>query len=448
MLEDFALIFILILAAASIFRDDAIFTLLYLMAGVFLAGRWWSRRGLETLHSQRSFPQRVFLGEDIPVKIEVQQRGWLPLVWLRLQDHLPPGLGWNGTSRQVVSLAPRGHASLHYQIYASRRGYYRLGPLRMSSGDPFGISGDFSREDNVQALIIYPRVILLSSFKLPSHSPMGALKHHLPIYEDPTRVLSKRDYVAGDSLRRIDWKSSAAVGRLQVKQYEPSISLETMLLLNLNALEYDVHARYDAPELGIVVAASIANWVVSRQQAIGLCTNGLDPLGAEGTFDEMPAAVMAADNMTVIRAAAGAAVEPVLARPLSLGKGQQHLMRLLETLARIETATESKHLLTFLELVHQQRAHLPWGATFVLITGSVDDALFNEIFQARRAGLIPVLILVGNVPGVQATRNKAEFFNISFHHVLNELALDQWRTAAHGFRQPNLSSQPGLGRTQ
>ena len=124
------------------------------------------------------------------------------------------------------------------------------------------------------------------------------------------------------------------------------------------------------------------------------------------------------------------------ARPLKPGKGQQHLMRLLELLARIAPASEEHQAQPFLELVRQQRAALPWGATLVLITGSASDALFNELFQARRAGLIPVILLVGKVPGVQPAREKAGFFKIPFYHLLNELDLDQWRAPSSGIRPP------------
>lgn len=423
MLENFGFFFILILLAAAVLRQDTLFVLLYLVAGVFLAGRWWGRHAIETLVVARSFPDRVFLGEDIPVEIDIRQPGWLPLVWLRVYDQLPPGLGAEGNTRQVTSLAPKGHSQMSYRIYASRRGYYTLGPLRLASGDPFGISGEYTAESAAAPLIIYPRVVMLNSFGLPSRSPMGTLRHHLPIYEDPTRVLSKRDYAAGDSLRRIDWKSSAAVGRLQVKHYEPSIALETMLMLNLNALEYELRTRFEAPELGIVVAASIANWVVTHQQTVGLCTNGHDPLS------EAPDQPVAG--------AAGRPSRLQTASPLMLGRGHQHLMRLLEVLARIAPITElppeaSPQPLSFLSMVHQQRANLPWGTTVVLLTGRADEDLFDEIFLMRRAGLNPVLVLLGVVPGLSDMRQKAEFFKIPFYHVLNELDLDQWRAAGRG----------------
>ncbi len=111
---------------------------------------------------------------------------------------------------------------------------------------------------------------------------MGTLRHHQPIFEDPSRIFGKRPYVSGDSLRRVDWKATASTGQLQVKLFEPSIALETEIFLDLNTEAYEFHSRASATELAIVVTASLANWVVRARQSVGLVTNGLDPLAQDG----------------------------------------------------------------------------------------------------------------------------------------------------------------------
>ena len=93
-------------------------------------------------------------------------------------------------------------------------------------------------------------------------------------------ALRGRDYQPGDSPRRIDWKTSAALGRLQVRRYQPAISVEAFIMLNLSAGEYSRRGRFVAIELGIVVAASIASQLIEQWQAVGLATNGADPLAA------------------------------------------------------------------------------------------------------------------------------------------------------------------------
>ena len=165
---------------------------------------------------------------------------------------------------------------------ADRRGYYPIGPLHLRSGDLIGLTEELDTEGGVDHLIVYPKIIPFAKVKLPSRSPLGTLRHTQPIFEDPSRVRGKRDYVAGDSLRRVDWKATATTGRLQVKQFEPSIALETAIFLNLNADEYAQRTRLDATELAIVIAASLANWIVGQRQSVGLCVNGVDPIGTEG----------------------------------------------------------------------------------------------------------------------------------------------------------------------
>ena len=131
-------------------------------------------------------------------------------------------------------------------------------------------------------LVIYPRIVPFTSVEIPSHSPQGTLRHHLPLFEDPTRVFGKRGYLSGDSLRRIDWKASASSGRLQVKLFEPSIALETFIVLNLNAEDYYYRTRIDSTELAIVIAASVSNWIVGKKQMVGMMVNGRDPLADDG----------------------------------------------------------------------------------------------------------------------------------------------------------------------
>ena len=79
----------------------------------------------------------------------------------------------------------------------------------------------------------------------------------------------------------MDWKTSARIGPLQVRRYEPAIALETAIFLNLDAGDYHQPERHHATELGIIIAASIAVHLVEKRQAVGLLTNGYDPLAED-----------------------------------------------------------------------------------------------------------------------------------------------------------------------
>jgi uncharacterized protein (DUF58 family) len=231
-MSEYLLLFGVVLALiAAILRADFVLTLLYLMLGVYLSGRWWSQRAMQSLSATRSFNRRVFLGERVPVRLRLHNPGLLPVVWLQFQESVPAELSLSGLIRRVISLGPRAEVDIEYTLEGRRRGYYNIGPLSMHSGDLFGIAGELQRVLPATSLTVYPKIIPLTSLKLPSRSPLGSLRHTQPVYEDPTRVQGKRDYIAGDSLRRIDWKASASSGRLQVKLLYPSIDLYKVMFL-------------------------------------------------------------------------------------------------------------------------------------------------------------------------------------------------------------------------
>ncbi len=387
------LLILLILIATGI-QDDFALTLIYLLVGAFGIGLWWSRRSIHQVAYKRTCLQRAFLGEEVEVDLELSNQGWLPLPWVSVEDGLPVALSTAPSFKCVTSLGPRGTTRYRYRLTARKRGYYPVGPLFVSGGDLLGMTEPLQLEGPVQYLTVYPKIVPLHSVEIPSRSPQGTLRHNQPIFEDPTRSLGKRDYAVGDSLRRVDWKSSAATGRLQVKLFEPSIALETLIFLDLNAEDYHYRNRIDSIELAVVIAASVATWVADKQQTVGLRVNGKDLL--------MPDA---------------------LPQYIPPRKGQAQLMRILETLARVEMTEGTP----FPPLVRRQRYHVAWGTTLLVITGQVDDELLDELYQARRAGQNVKLILAGSVAYFKDIRDRAAHFGIPAVSISNERGLDIWR---------------------
>ncbi len=391
---DFLPVLILLMVIAALLREDTVLTIFYLLAGAYLITRLWIGRAMAGVTFRRHFSNRAFLGETIPVEVELKNTSLLPLVWLEMYESLPSELATPGFQRRVISLGGHSRVGIRYLLQARKRGYYNIGPLYLTSGDLFGLTGETNREGSIDHFTVYPKIIPFARVGLPSQFPFGTLKHHQPMFEDPARPFGKRDYRCGDSLRRVDWKATAVLNRLQVKLFEASIALETVLFLNLNSDEYDLHTRFAVTELAITIAASLANWVIGQKQTSGLVCNGLDPLST----------------------AAGPTV-------IQVRKGRSHLMHILDILARIQAASTSP----FTQMIRDQAPLLTWGATLVLITGLLTPALADEILQARRYGLNPVLVLAGPGPIPADTRRKLQHFGVPIYPISDEKALDIWR---------------------
>jgi uncharacterized protein (DUF58 family) len=121
-----------LLVLAAFLRDDFIFSLVYLFAGAYALGYWWSRRALSAIRAKRYFVKKAFIGEEIPIVLEVTNKGILPIVWAQIHDSLPVELSIPNFFRRVVSFGPYERMRFEYSLLARKRGYYPIGPLRFT----------------------------------------------------------------------------------------------------------------------------------------------------------------------------------------------------------------------------------------------------------------------------------------------------------------------------
>lgn len=396
MTETLLLLILAVFGLAVLLRVEFFFYILYLLFGVYFLARAWTSRNLGRLAYKRVFSRRVFLGERIPVELQIANGGLLPIPWLKVSESLPIELKSPASYRQVTSLAPRERVVLRYELNGRQRGYYRLGPLYLSTGDVLGIGDSETRERDSHAdhLTVYPEIVPLHKLGLPSHTPFGTLHSKDRIFEDPTRITGVRDYFPGDSFRHINWKTSASTGKLQVKQYEPAISLETAIYLNLNKGEFQQGGWRRATELAIVVAASIAAHLAEERQAVGLRTNGRDPLAVQdGTIG------------------------------LPVRKGRAHLMGILDILARVQAGPGCP----FVGLLRRESLDLPWGSTAVAITSRESEELFPSLIQMQRRGFNVVLILVAPDRAFRSTRARARQLGIQAYRITRREDMSVWQ---------------------
>ncbi|MEX2236547.1 MAG: DUF58 domain-containing protein [Dehalococcoidia bacterium] len=324
---------------------------------VFLVGglaRAWSHLSLERLSYQRVLPERrAFVGEKLPFSQVLINRKPLPLPWLEVEDRIPNALAPVGRTLKPSYLPNTGllarstalswyeRLTWDYELQCTERGYYKLGPARLRSGDLFGFFRQERQEEQSHEILVLPRMYDLQKMDLKPARPAGELRGRHLLVEDPLRPAGVRDYRPGDSVRRLEWKATARRGTLQSRVFEPAASLELLIALNINTMELSWEG-YDPVllERAISTAASIARDSLEARLATGLVANGSYP-GADRPLRVAPA------------------------------RNRDQLTRILEALAVISPLT-----LTPLEqMLEEQRRLLPSGCSLVLVTALLDRPL-------------------------------------------------------------------------
>jgi uncharacterized protein (DUF58 family) len=355
---------LILFVVAAVLRSELFFYLLYLVVGLQVLARFWLRRGIKQLRWRRRAPAAAWAGERATVELELANDGLLPIPWLTLTESVPAALRNPPTIREVISLGAGERRVLTYTLTGSRRGYYRLGPLSLNTGDVLGLDERTVVGQEQDALTIYPPTLPLPELGLPAALPYGTLPTSRRLFSDPARPSGVRPYQAADGVRRIDWKTTAHAGAPQVRRYQPAIALETLIALAFSREEYGGRYAYDTMERALVAAASIAVHLAERRQPIGFCTTGRD----------------AATNQ--------------VAAPVRVGPGRAHLIDTLGTLGRLEPAQSGD----LAELATGAAAHLGWGSTVIFVTGQRGPDLIGRLLPLRRRGLSVALIITEPTP--------------------------------------------------
>jgi len=359
------------LATGLLINQAGLTVLGALMLSVFGIAWGWNRWALwGVAYERRLSERRAFLGETITLEISVTNRKLLPLAWLHVQDDFPAQLTLldaelapsaqpnRGYLNSLLSLRWFERVRWRLRLCSESRGIYYLGPARLAAGDLFGLLRCDEERAHRDVLVVYPRLYSLEALGLPPKEPFGETRSPLRILEDPGRTVGVRDYGPGDPLKRVHWKATARRQALQVRVYEPTTQRQLLVCLNVSTLPNNWQGIVpEMLEAAVSVAATLAKGGDDCKYQVGLLANGCWPLSDQ----------------------------PLKVLP---GRSPYQLTHILEALAAIQGLPTAR----LADLMMKESAHLPWGATLVVVTAVLEDDLAEAMVRLRVAGRRVVLL--------------------------------------------------------
>ena len=260
-----------------------------MVAVVWMTARLWERYCFRKVSYERKVGRRrAFIGDSIDYSVSLTNDKPLPLIWVEAQDSFPEGLELPGavirganleTNRHhsiTASLLPYQRATWNFKMRCARRGYHRIGPVRMRSGDIFGFSATETRLNAVNDVLVYPRVIDLQNLATSPQHPFGSSRGGLPLFHDTSRARGTRDYQPEDPLKHIDWKATARARGLQTRIFDPSVSMNIIVALNGSTSDYVwLGTNRRLFERAVTAAASAVALADRRGYSYGLISNAV-----------------------------------------------------------------------------------------------------------------------------------------------------------------------------
>lgn len=369
------LVAVLVVLAAAL-RQGSLLLVAALLLILYAVAQLWAKYSLTRLeYSRRLSTSRAFHGDEVTLEISVANRKILPLPWVQIDEELDEQLSLpdsviteasHMTGRIILrNLMPLGwyhKVTRVYRVRCRKRGYFAFGPTMIQSGDYFRFQVQRMQVEDPVYLTVYPRIVPLEELGIRSREPFGDLRLQRHLFEDPVRAASIRDYAPGDPMKRIHWKASARVGRLQTRVFEHTTSTDFAIFLDVRTVKVPLWGEVtQLLEMGAIAAASIASYAVEKGYRVGLYVNHPYPHGGQ-----------------IIRLG-----------PSSHPDQLQHILEALAMVGPAETVSIER-------FVRQESVNLPWVSTLVAVTAVPTPGLVSALSAFHRIGRPVALVIIGS----------------------------------------------------
>ncbi|MFE5308847.1 DUF58 domain-containing protein [Isoptericola sp. NPDC056578] len=203
---------------------------------------------------------RVTVGDPAVGRLDVRNSAARPILPSVME--LPVGRGT--AAFPVPRLRGGGSHEEIFRIPTRRRGVITVGPVKSVRADPIGLLRREVTWTDEQELFVHPQVKNLAG------SSTGYLRDlegrvTTDITDSDVSFHALREYVAGDDLRHIHWKTTARTGTLMVRQFEETRRSHLAVLLSTRVEDY---ANDDEFELAVSVCASLGLQAIKEDRGV------------------------------------------------------------------------------------------------------------------------------------------------------------------------------------
>lgn len=261
---------ILVVAAFST-GLEFLFYLVYL--GVLVVGGSYvlTRLGLADLEAGYAVNQLSgHVGDRIRVTYTLRNTSRIPKPWLEIHNptSLPAGL-----PGRAISLGGHTERSWLIRTPLTRRGHFRVEPLQIRTGDPFGFFESSASVGSGINVTVYPRLEPIPLWRLPAANLDGSHAMRERTLQATPLATTVRPWAPGDAFNRIHWRATARHGDIHVKEFDLEQTADAWLVLDLERRVQLGSGDESTIEVAVRVAAAVADKALVENRAVGMTIN-------------------------------------------------------------------------------------------------------------------------------------------------------------------------------
>ena len=259
---------LLVALAAFVSANNLLFLILAAMLSTLMVSGFISRLSLAGLQLDFILPEHIPAQRRLQGRVVVRNvKSWMP----SFSIHLTPTDASSVSPPLYFPMIPAGAAvNGPVEVFFPRRGLYRESNFRFSTRFPFGFAERRIQMNMGRDLVVYPPVDPQPGFEDLFASIAGELEAYA---RGPGHDFYRiRPYESFESARHVDWKATAHVGDLQVREFAREQELAVEMWLDLDVAP----GQEEWFERAVGMCAFIAWRLTERGARFRLCSQDFD----------------------------------------------------------------------------------------------------------------------------------------------------------------------------
>lgn len=210
-------------------------------------------------------------GEILDYTLQIHNVTPLYITYFTVYMHMEGQMLIKGMKNEHLTLKPFSVQEFKFNVPILYRGKYKVGISHIEIRDFLNLFSVKYLPGETKLIRVFPRILPLEEMDIPyiRTSENEYLSHNKDVGH--TEIKDIRDYMYGDSIKKIHWKLSSKYNKWLIKETNASSEREFWVLLNLDAISGDAEEVLKVEDRTVEFLVSLARVLLNSGFNIKLC---------------------------------------------------------------------------------------------------------------------------------------------------------------------------------
>lgn len=216
----------------------------------------------------------TFINKKIPVTVHIKNNTFRKFGYAEITDIVPESFEIIGENSRILPIEEKSELTFSYFVIPIKRGEYEFPGLNIYVSDKRGFFFSEKLFRLPVKVTVYPSIeeISIDIFKQRRSTLRTFGIHSSRQIGIGTDFAGIREYVDGDSFKKIEWKSTARFNKPMTREFESEVTVPSLIFLDVSPSMDSGKTGHSMLDYSIRTTVAISKYAIDNHDPVGIYT--------------------------------------------------------------------------------------------------------------------------------------------------------------------------------